>query len=187
LITAGIDEAGRGALAGPVIACCVILKPSFCYFSELNDSKKLTEKKRITIFNTIKPHLYLTIGAVSHKTIESINILNATLLAMKKSINKSSQPIDHIIIDGNKQPKTTISCETKVKADATVPQVQAASICAKVIRDLLMQHYNKKYPGYNFDHHKGYGTKQHYDIIQKKGPSPIHRLTFNLNKQLTLW
>ena len=184
---AGVDEAGRGALAGPVIACCVLFKPSFLYHNDLNDSKKLSEESREIIFNKIKPHIFLSIGCVSPSKIDDINILNATLLAMKKAILKCKQSVDHIIIDGNKKPSLNLSIETRIKADATIPEVQAASICAKVIRDKIMQKKHKLHKFYEFNINKGYGTKKHYDFIHKHGPSSIHRLSYNLNKQLTLW
>lgn len=185
--TAGIDEAGRGALAGPVVACCVVLKESFSLHDDVNDSKKLSPKNRDHLFNAIIPHIQLGIGMATHRLINKINILNATLMAMKTAIRRFPAPIGHAIIDGNKAPKLTISHETMIKADGKIPEVMAASICAKVIRDRLMQKYHRIYTQYGFDSHKGYGTKQHYNALFDLGHCPIHRTTFNLNKQLTLF
>ena len=183
---AGVDEAGRGALAGPVVACCATLKSS-CFHSEINDSKKLTPKKRDELFNLIQDHIHLGIGLSSHRLINRKNVLKATMIAMQHAVRKHTSPIDHVIIDGNKAPKLTISHETMVKADAKVAEVMVASICAKVIRDRLMQKYDRIYSVYGFNAHKGYGTKNHYDALHKHGHCAIHRTSFNLNKQLTLF
>ena len=186
-IIAGVDEAGRGALAGPVVACSVSFKSSFDFFDVIDDSKKLSEEKRYKIFNQIQPHIYLGTGIVSHRYINRTNILQATLVAMRKAINKMPIKVDHAIIDGNRVPRVDISCAAVIKADATIPEVKAASICAKVIRDRLMIKYNRIYTRYAFDGHKGYGTKQHYDSLHEHGHCAIHRVDFNLNKQLTLF
>jgi ribonuclease HII len=187
IIIAGVDEAGRGALAGPVIACCAVLKESFKLHNDVNDSKKLTEKKRYELFDTLKNDIYLGIGLNSHRYINQHNVLNATMAAMATAVRKNRSRYNHIIIDGNKAPKLDQSHETMVKADAKVTEVMVASICAKVIRDKLMLKYNRLYGGYGFDRHKGYGTKKHYDALFNKGPCPVHRTSFNLNKQLTLF
>jgi len=187
VIIAGVDEAGRGALAGPVVACCAVLKESFHLHEEVNDSKKLSEKKRYELFDALKKDIYLGIGLNSHRYINQHNVLNATMTAMATSVRKNMGKYNHIIIDGNKAPKLDQSHETMVKADAKVTEVMVASICAKVIRDKLMLKYNRLYSGYGFDIHKGYGTKKHYDALFDKGPCPVHRTSFNLNKQLTLF
>ncbi len=185
--TAGIDEAGRGALAGPVVACCVVFKESFSFHGDINDSKRLSPKKRNQLFNDIIPHIHLGIGMATHRLINKKNILNATLMAMKTAIRRFPASIGHAIIDGNTAPKLTISYETMVKADAKIPEVMMASICAKVIRDRLMHKYHRIYTGYGFDGHKGYGTKKHYNALFDLGHCPIHRTSFNLTKQLTLF
>ncbi len=186
-LIAGVDEAGRGALAGPVVACSVTFKPTFNAHDILDDSKKLTEEKRYKIFNEIQSHIYLGTGIVSHRYINRTNILQATLVAMRKAINKMPIKIDHAIIDGNRIPRVDVSCAALIKADTTIPEVKAASICAKVIRDRLMIKYNRIYTRYAFDGHKGYGTKQHYESLHEHGHCAIHRVEFNLNTQLTLF
>lgn len=186
-VIAGIDEAGRGALAGPVVACAVAFKDSFDLFNDINDSKQLSETKRSKLFDQMRDTIYLGVGIVSHRKINRMNILQATFLAMSKSVRKIPTSIDHVIIDGNKTPNIDISCEAIVKADTKIDQVKAASICAKVIRDRLMIKYHRIYSEYGFDGHKGYGTKKHYDSLFDHGHCPIHRTGFNLNKQLTLF
>ena len=138
VIIAGVDEAGRGALAGPVVACCAVLKESFHLHEEVNDSKKLSEKKRYELFDALKQDIYLGIGLNSHRYINQHNVLNATMTAMKTAVRKNIGDYNHIIIDGNKAPKLDQSHETMVKADSKVTEVMVASICAKVIRDKLM-------------------------------------------------
>ena len=186
-VIGGVDEAGRGALAGPVVSCCVSFKDSFSFYADINDSKKLSEARRYHLFDLIRPHIFLGIGITSHRLINKRNILNATLHSMSIAIRKHPVDMNHVIIDGNKCPDVGISCEAIVKADATIDQVKAASICAKVIRDRLMLKYHRIYDQYCFDIHKGYGTKKHYDSLFKYGHCPIHRTSFNLNKQLTLF
>ena len=186
-VLAGVDEAGRGALAGPVVACSVVFKKSFSLFDKIADSKQLSEIKRYALFDEMRAFIHLGIGIVSHRKINSINILEATFLAMATALRKTPVMIDHAIIDGNKTPTTNISCEAVIKADATVDQVKAASICAKVIRDRLMIKYHRIYSTYGFNIHKGYGTRQHYNQLFNHGHCPIHRTSFNLNKQLTLF
>lgn len=186
-VIAGVDEAGRGALAGPVVSCCIVFKDSFSIYDDIDDSKKLSEQKRYQLFDMIRPHVHLGIGIVSHRLIGRINVLQATLTAMAIAIRKTPVVIDHAIIDGNRIPTVSIPCEAVVKADATIPEVKAASICAKVIRDRLMLKYHRIYSDYAFDVHKGYGTRRHYDSLYDHGHCPIHRTSFNLNKQLTLF
>ena len=186
-VIAGVDEAGRGALAGPVVACSVVFKDTFALVDDIADSKRLSASKRDALFDQMRPHIHLGIGIVSHRKINTINILQATFIAMATSLRKTPTHIDHAIIDGNKTPNTPVSCEAIVKADATIDQVKAASICAKVIRDRLMMKYHRIYSDYGFDGHKGYGTKKHYDALFKQGHCAIHRTGFNLNKQLTLF
>ena len=183
----GVDEAGRGALAGPVVACAVALKPSFCFFNEMNDSKKLNETTRERLFELIQPHIRLGVGMATHRCIDTMNILKATLLAMKKAIIRVPNQKYTVVIDGRDCPLIDMPCTAKIKADTTVVEVMAASICAKVIRDKIMCKYHRIYDQYNFNQHKGYGTTVHYDRLFEFGHSPIHRLSFNLSKQLTLF
>ncbi len=174
----GVDEAGRGPLAGPVYAAAVIL-PVGTEIQGLNDSKKLSEKKREELFEVIKDvAVSFSVGIATEKEIDSINILNATFLAMTRAINGLEIPADYAIIDGNRAPKSEIATETVVKGDGKVMSVAAASIIAKVSRDRFMLEMAEKYPQYQFQKHKGYGTKLHYEMIEKYGISPIHRKTF---------
>ncbi len=174
----GVDEAGRGPLAGPVYAAAVIL-PVGPEIQGLNDSKKLSEKKREELFEVIKDvAVSFSVGIATEKEIDSINILNATFLAMTRAINGLEIPADYAIIDGNRAPKSEIATETVVKGDGKVMSVAAASIIAKVSRDRFMLEMAEKYPQYQFQKHKGYGTKLHYEMIEKYGISPIHRKTF---------
>lgn len=173
----GVDEAGRGPLAGPVCAAAVILAEEI---EGLNDSKKLSEKKREELFPVIKEKaLSYSIAFASVEEIEEYNILNATYLAMNRAIEGLHIPADFALIDGNRVPTDiSVTCETVVKGDAKSASIAAASILAKVTRDRLMLEEDMKYPEYNFKKHKGYGTKEHTDAILKYGMSPIHRPSF---------
>lgn len=175
----GVDEAGRGPLAGPVFAAAVIL-PEDYEIEGLNDSKKLSEKKRDALFDEIIEHaLAYSIQSVDHKTIDEINILEATMLAMKTAVENLSIRPDAVYIDGNRVPKNMdIPAEFVIKGDATSASIAAASILAKVSRDRFMLKMDEKYPEYCFAKHKGYGTKLHYEKLREFGPSDIHRLTF---------
>ncbi len=183
----GVDEAGRGALAGPVVACAVALKSSFCFFDEMNDSKKLNDATRKHLFELIQPHIILGVGMATHRCIDAMNILKATLLAMKKAIVRVPGQHYTVVIDGRDCPPINMPCKAKIKADASVVEVMAASICAKVLRDKIMCKYHRIYDQYDFNQHKGYGTIDHYDRLFEFGHSPIHRQSFNLSKQLTLF
>ena len=174
----GVDEAGRGPLAGPVYAAAVILKPD-SEFEGLDDSKKLTEKKREILFEQIiKEAVAYKIVAVDHKTIDELNILNATMLAMKTAVEGLSVPADYALIDGNKTPQLSISSQYVIGGDAKVKSIAAASILAKVSRDRYMLELSEKYPQYQFEKHKGYGTKLHYQMLDEHGISDIHRMSF---------
>lgn len=174
----GVDEAGRGPLAGPVCAAAVIL-PRDLIIEGVNDSKKLSEKKRELLFDIIKGQAKAYgIGWASVEEIEKINILNATMLAMKRAVESLNIKADFAYIDGNRKPDLDIPCETIIKGDAKSTSVAAASILAKVSRDRLMLEYAKQYPEYGFDKHKGYGTKVHNEAILKHGACPIHRMSF---------
>lgn len=174
----GVDEAGRGPLAGPVYAAAVIL-PVGTEIACLNDSKKLSEKKREELFDIINDvAISVSVGTASEKEIDEINILNATFLAMKRAVEGLEFSPDYAIIDGNRAPNLEIPTETVVKGDGKVMSVAAASIIAKVSRDRFMLKMAKQYPEYQFEKHKGYGTRLHYEMIEKYGVSPIHRKSF---------
>ncbi|MEL3908371.1 MAG: ribonuclease HII [Treponemataceae bacterium] len=184
----GIDEAGRGPLAGPVFAAAVILNYNFDV-QALADSKKISASKRKNLYKKIIATCDVGVGVASVKEIDSLNILQATMLAMKRAYNslikKTAEKIKaseiFCIVDGNKKPNIP-QAETRVKADATVYEVMAASIVAKVLRDNLMEYYGVKFPGYGFEKHKGYCTKAHLEAIYKLGESPIQRKSFKYPK-----
>ena len=178
----GVDEAGRGPLAGPVCAAAVIL-PQDCNIEGLNDSKKLSEKKRELLFDEIiDAAIDFSICYATVAEIEEFNILNATFIAMNRAINELGVVPDYCLIDGNREPKGILfPCETVIKGDAKSNSISAASILAKVSRDRLMLKYDSEYPGYGFAKHKGYGTKEHYEAIRRMGVCPIHRLSFLKN------
>lgn len=174
----GVDEAGRGPLAGPVCAAAVILKPNLI-IEGVNDSKKLSEKKREALFDAIKKEaLAYSIAFSTVEEIEKMNILNATMLAMKRAVEGLSVKADYALIDGNRLPPLDINCEYVIKGDAKSMSIAAASILAKVSRDRLCYEYAEKYPEYGFDKHKGYGTKLHTEALKKYGPCEIHRMSF---------
>lgn len=174
----GVDEAGRGPLAGPVFAAAVIL-PENCEIEGLNDSKKISEKKRDALFDVIKEKaISWSVASVDEKTIDEINILQATYLAMRKAVEALDVPADYALIDGNRMPPLEIEGETIVKGDAKSPSIAAASILAKVSRDRFMLELDEKYPHYQFAKHKGYGTKLHYEMLTEHGISDCHRMSF---------
>lgn len=175
---AGVDEAGRGPLAGPVCAAAVIL-PKNLEIEGLNDSKKLSAKKRDALYDVIvKSAVSYGIAFASEKEIDELNILNATYLAMNRAIEKLSTAPDICIIDGNRSEGINYKNICVVGGDGKSASVAAASILAKVTRDRLMTELDAKYPEYCFKQHKGYGTKLHYEKLRQFGPSPIHRMTF---------
>lgn len=177
-IVCGVDEAGRGPLAGPVYAAAVIL-PKGYVIDGVNDSKKLTEKKRELLFDVIRNEaVACSIGIADEKEIDEINILQATFLAMRRAVEGLSVKADIALIDGNKKPGLDITEWDIVKGDAKSASIAAASIIAKVSRDRYMLEMAEKYPEYHFEKHKGYGTKLHYEMIEKYGISPIHRKSF---------
>lgn len=175
----GVDEAGRGPLAGPVCAAAVILDPSV-ELEGVNDSKKLSEKKREALFDVIcQKAVAYSIAFATVEEIEEVNILNATYLAMNRAIEGLEIKADFALIDGNRVPKDIkIDCQTVVKGDAKSLSIAAASILAKVTRDRLLLEYDEKYPQYNFAKHKGYGTAEHMEAIRKYGVSEVHRPSF---------
>ena len=174
----GVDEAGRGPLAGPVCAAAVIL-PKGLELPGLNDSKKLTDKKRRELFPMIKEQaVAYGIGLASHEEIDEINILQATYLAMERAIAQLEGKADFALIDGNRAKDFGLPVRTVVKGDSLSASIAAASILAKVTRDDIMLEMAEKYPEYSFDVHKGYGTKAHYEALRSHGHSPIHRMSF---------
>lgn len=175
----GVDEAGRGPLAGPVCAAAVIL-PYGCVIDGLDDSKKLSEKKRESLFDVIeRTAVACSIAFASVEEIEVHNILGATFLAMRRAVGGLAVPADFVLIDGNAAPDgLNLPCETVVKGDAKSMSIAAASVLAKVSRDRLMDEYDRRYPEYGFAKHKGYGTKLHNQAILAYGPTPIHRRKF---------
>jgi ribonuclease HII len=184
-LIAGIDEAGRGPLAGPVVAASVIFSPSVS-IPGVNDSKLLSERKRESLFEEIiSKALAYNVSVVTHKRIDKINILNATLLAMRNSAKKLAMQPDLILVDGNRTFNYNIPVIPIVKGDSKSFSIAAASILAKVTRDRIMKKYSKHYPDYFWEQNKGYPTKQHIDVIKLIGPSPLHRKTF-LNKILDI-
>lgn len=177
----GIDEAGRGPLAGPVCAAAVILPPD-CDIPGLNDSKKLSEKKREALFPVIQEKaLAFGIGWATAEEIDRVNILQATFLAMVRAVEALPAPADYALVDGNRMPPLPIPGETIVKGDATSASIAAASILAKVSRDRLLRRLDEEHPEYGFAKHKGYGTKAHYEAIRKYGLLPEHRRSFLKN------
>lgn len=174
----GVDEAGRGPLAGPVYAAAVILPRGF-ELPGLDDSKKLTEKKREKLFDLIRDNaVAYSIATASEKEIDEINILNATYLAMNRAIEGLTVKAEFALIDGNRSTGIMLPNQTVVGGDGIYSCIAAASILAKVSRDRFMLEMAEKYPEYAFEKHKGYGTKLHYERLREHGPSEIHRLSF---------
>lgn len=178
-IIAGVDEAGRGPLAGPVVAACVIYHEGLL-IPGLNDSKKILPDKRALIYDQIVSHTATQygIGIVDAQEIDQINILQATFLSMKRAVESIQSPISYLLIDGNQLPNIPHKKEAIVKGDEKSISIAAASIIAKEVRDRIMEEYSKQYPEYLFDKHKGYGTKLHKEAIAKYGPCKIHRKSF---------
>jgi ribonuclease HII len=177
-LTAGVDEAGRGPLAGPVVAAAVILD-ELNPIHGLNDSKKLSAKRREALFDEIRARaLCFAIAEASVQEIDEINILQATLLAMKRAVEALRLPPKLVLVDGNRLPILSIRSEAIVQGDVLVLAISAASILAKVHRDRLCEAMHQRYPVYGFDQHKGYGTAQHMAALQAHGPADCHRMTF---------
>ena len=177
-VICGVDEAGRGPLAGPVCAAAVIL-PAHLEIPGLTDSKKLTDKKRRELFPLIKEQaIAYGIGIATEKEIDEINILQATFLAMQRALDQLAVKPDLALIDGNREKDFGIPVRTVVKGDSLSMNIAAASILAKVTRDDMMVELSKEYPQYDFEIHKGYGTKAHYAALTEHGPCAIHRMTF---------
>lgn len=177
-LVCGVDEAGRGPLAGPVCAAAVIL-PQNIEIPGLNDSKKLSDKKRRELYPIIMEQaLAYGIGFADHQEIDSINILQATFLAMERAISQLSVKPELALIDGNREKDFGIPVKTVVHGDSLSASIAAASVLAKVTRDDIMLQMAEQYPGYGFEVHKGYGTKAHYQALQELGPCAIHRMSF---------
>jgi len=192
-LVAGLDEAGRGPLAGPVVAAAVTLKPEMVekFFAvkelkNIKDSKLLPEKKREELFEIIKNNFFeIGVGVCDHETIDRINIYQATFLAMKKAIGALKTKPDYVMLDGRAPiPNLSLRQENIINGDAFVLSIAAASIIAKVTHDRLIAELAAQYPQYGFLNHKGYGTKEHLEALKKYGPSPIHRKTFGPVKEL---
>ena len=177
-LPAGVDEAGRGPLAGPVVAAAVIL-PKECGINGLNDSKKLSHQKREILYHQIKAvAVSIGVGIIEPDEIDRINILRAALLAMEIAVKKLNPKPDFLLIDGNIRTSLLIPQQAVIGGDSICNSIAAASIIAKVARDLIMDDYHNIHPEYNFKKHKGYPTKEHYEALRKFGPCPIHRKTF---------
>jgi ribonuclease HII len=181
VLVCGIDEAGRGPLAGPVVAGAVIL-PRNCQILYLNDSKKLTEKRREALFEEVQEKaVACAVGVIGADRVDEINILQATYEAMRQAISKLGSVPDVLLNDAVTIPEVTISQMSIIKGDAKSVSIAAASIMAKVTRDHMMQEYDVLFPEYGFAKHKGYGTKAHIEVIKEIGPCPIHRRSFIKN------
>lgn len=181
---AGVDEAGRGPWAGPVVVAAVILPPHY-FLAGLNDSKKLSPKQREKLFGKIMTSaIAVAITAADATTIDRMNIQQATLHAMREAVLRLKPKADMALIDGISAPQLPIPCQTVVHGDARVASIAAASIVAKVVRDMYMEDFDKLYPGYGFAKHKGYGTSEHMRALQKLGPCAIHRHSFNPMRSL---
>lgn len=197
----GIDEAGRGALAGPVVVCGVIFTQQ-CDHSLFQDSKQLSEEKRALLFQVLKASgANISIASLSHRLIDRYNIFQATMRGMGEVVQRATSKYDQVLIDGNRVPgdqwlpksfiqksgHPSFEIQAIVKGDQKIPEISAASIAAKVTRDEIMNALDTLYPQYGFRIHKGYATKLHYDNLFKYGPSPVHRQSFNLTKQESLF
>lgn len=177
-LVAGVDEAGRGPLAGPVVAAAVILDDQNP-IRGLNDSKQLSARRREALFDEIRARsLCCAIAEASVQEIDALNILQATMLAMKRAVEALRLPPKLVLVDGNRLPALAVRAEAVVKGDSLVPAISAASILAKVHRDRLCEQMHLHYPVYGFDRHKGYGTAQHLAALQAHGPSDCHRMSF---------
>lgn len=185
---AGVDEAGRGPLAGPVYAAACVI-PKNVFISGVDDSKKLTPRVRSQLYDALTQHpqIHYAIGSVSSEDIDRINILQATILAMKEAVANLPCEPDYLLVDGLTLSHSTISCEKIIGGDSKSYSIAAASIIAKESRDRVMRKYHEKWPQYGFAQHKGYGTRAHREAIHKYGPCPIHRFTFEPIKSMILF
>jgi ribonuclease HII len=178
-LVAGVDEAGRGPLAGPVVVAGVILDPMMAAYLDVDDSKKLSEVRREKLFEKIiVESINYQIEVIEAIEIDRLNILNATLMGMHQAVENLIPDPDYVLIDGNKLPKLSIPAQAIVKGDNKSKSIAAASILAKVTRDKIMQEYAREYPEWEFPKHKGYPTKRHKELLNKFGPTLVHRKTF---------
>lgn len=185
LVIAGVDEAGRGPLAGPVVAAACVF-PRGLLIKGVDDSKKLTYQKREALYHTLTSHpdINFALGAIEHKEIDQINILQASLKAMTIAVKNLSVDPDFLLIDGNQLPQTGIASQKVVKGDSLSQSIAAASILAKHSRDQMMLQLHLKWPQYGFDQHKGYATRFHIQMLREHGPCPIHRRSFEPIKSM---
>ena len=176
---AGVDEVGRGPLAGPVVTAAVILAPDDPMLGQYRDSKKLSEKRRLRLYHHIRRSaLGYAVAQASVEEIDRLNILHATMLAMRRAVDRLPQRPARVLVDGNRCPELPVPVEAIVGGDDSVQQIAAASIAAKVVRDRMMRHLHHQFPQYDFIRHKGYGTRAHLDALRDFGPSPWHRHSF---------
>ena len=178
-LVAGVDEVGRGPLAGPVVTAAVIMAPDDPRLGQYRDSKKLSENKRLMLYRHIRRHaLAYAVAQASVEEIDRLNILEATMLAMCRAVDGLAVQPSRVLVDGNRVPGLPMAAEAIVGGDDTVQQIAAASIVAKVVRDRLMQRLDHRHPGYQFSAHKGYGTAVHMQALRTHGPCPVHRQSF---------
>lgn len=183
---AGVDEVGRGCLAGPVVAACVCFREPI-FIEGIRDSKELTSQDRESLFEKILSLAFVGIGIVDAETIDRVNILQATLMAMKKAYEELGTNPELLLVDALQVPDIKTSQRAIIKGDKKSASIASASIVAKVVRDRIMIEYHEKYPQYGFDRHKGYATKEHIEALKKYGPSPIHRKSFSPVQKLMLF
>ncbi|RMH61288.1 MAG: ribonuclease HII [Zetaproteobacteria bacterium] len=178
-LIAGVDEVGRGPLAGPVVAAAVILRMDDPCLGEYRDSKRLSARKRLALYHHLRRHaLAYALAQASVEEIDALNILNATMLAMRRAVEALPIRPDQVVVDGNRKPSLAVPVRAVVGGDAKVPQIAAASIAAKVVRDRFMCRLDVQFPQYAFAAHKGYGTKAHLEALAAHGASPWHRRSF---------
>lgn len=178
-ILAGVDEVGRGPLAGPVVTAAVILSPDDPYLGQYRDSKKVAEKKRLKLYHHIRKHaVCYAVAQASVEEIDRLNILHATMFAMRRAVEGLHVRPTEVVVDGNRCPDVPYPVSAVIGGDDKVQEIAAASIMAKVVRDRLMSMLDSTYPGYGFGQHKGYGTKVHMDALADIGPTPAHRRSF---------
>lgn len=176
---AGVDEVGRGPLAGPVVAAAVILHPLDPMRGKYRDSKKLSEKRRLALYHHLRRYaVVMSVARADVEEIDRLNILEATMLAMRRAVEMLRIQPSHVVVDGNRCPMLSMPVEAVVGGDDSVQEIAAASIVAKVVRDRLMRWLGYRYPGYDLGAHKGYGTAVHMEALQRLGPSPVHRHSF---------
>lgn len=176
---AGVDEVGRGPLAGPVVTAAVILAEDDPFLGQYRDSKRISEKKRLKFYHHIRQHaVAYAVSMASTKEIDELNILHATMLSMRRSVDGLSITPSKVAVDGNRVPDLAIPAESIIGGDDLIQEIAAASIVAKVVRDRMMQQLDSRFPGYDFGKHKGYGTKAHMEALRELGPSPAHRKSF---------